>query len=186
MANTKAPGRSTTKTVKKTVKLKKTTKQPKKTTKRTEQSGTPHLNLERTREQLKTLGEKFGEAADKGLHDSLVTTKKQLGKLGEKLQEARHKGMHFAREIAEEVHRFATDATELTKTKIEIHNLKKERETLLQLMGEKLKNLSHAGQLTNVRSKFSYDLKKLDELEATIVEKEKDAETLSLDIKSIK
>jgi uncharacterized coiled-coil protein SlyX len=186
VANTKTPKKGTTKTVKKTVKPKRATKQPKKILKSNEQLGIPHPGLEKTREQLKILGEKFGEAADKGLHDSLVTTKKQLGKLGEKLQDARHKGMHFAREIAEEVHRFATDATDLTKTKIEIHNLKKEREILLQLMGEKLKNLSHAGQLTNVKSKFRYDLKKLDELEAAIAEKEKDAEALSLDIKSIK
>lgn len=186
MANTKDPGRSKTKTAKKTVKLKQTTKQSKKTTKRAEQSGTPHLNLDKTREQLKTLGEKFGEAADKGLHDSLDTTKKQLGKLGDRLQDARNKGMHFAREIAEEVHRFATGATELTKIKIEIHNLKKERETLLQLMGEKLKNLYHSDQLTDVKTKFSYDLNKLEEIEATIIEKEKDADSLSLDIRSIK
>lgn len=186
MASTKTPGTRKTKTVKKTVKLKQTTKQPKKTTKRYEPSETPHLSLEKTREQLKTLGEKFGEAADRGLHDSLETTKKQLGKLGERLHEARNKGMHFAREIAEEVHRFATDATELTKVKIEIHNLKKEREALLQLMGEKLKNLYHSGQFRNVQSKFSYDLNKLEKIEAAIIEKEKDAESLSLDIRSIK
>lgn len=186
MASTKTPGRRKTKTVKKTVKLKQTTKQPKKTTKRDEPSGAPHLSLEKTREQLKSLGEKFGEATDRGLHDSLDTTKKQLGKLGERLHEARNKGIHFAREIAEEVHRFATDATELTKVKIEIHNLKKERETLLQLMGEKLKNLYHSGQLKNVQSKFSYDLNKLEEIESAIIEKEKDAESLSLDIRSIK
>lgn len=185
MVNSRNRKKSTTKRVKKKVKITPVRRKSDRTSVATDQREAPHVMLEKTRQQLKSLGEKLSEAADKGLHDSLDGTKHQLSTLGARLQEAGHRGMQFVREIAEEVHRFATDATELTKIKIEIHNMNKERETLLQVMGEKLKNLYHANQLKNIRSKFSYDFKKLDELEASIREKQKDADTLSLDMKSI-
>jgi hypothetical protein len=180
MADKPSPKKRT----KKTVKRKTAGKRPERKN-GTARNKTTHNIISKTREQLKTMGEKFGETTDKGMHDTLDSTRKQLWKLGEKLYEAKDKGIHIAKEIAEEVQRFATDATELTRLKLEIHNMKKDRDNLLMLMGEKLKNMYHAGRLSNVRSKFQYDFNKLEELEAQIIKKEKEAKGRSMDIKAI-
>lgn len=183
MADTPSPKKRVTKSAKKTVPAK--TGESEETQKSAQQSADLY-GLEKTRKQLETLGKKFSEAADKGMHDTLDTTRKQLGNLGEKMHEAADKGIHFVKDLAEEVHRFATDATEITKIKIEIHNLKKERDSILMVMGQRLKNMYHARKLANIRSKFKSDMSRLDEIEADIAGKEKEAKKLSLHIRKIR
>jgi hypothetical protein len=185
MADTSSPKKRAVKSAKKTVAAKSKAGKPEKTEISEKQTADLH-GLEKTRKQLETLGKKLSEATDKGMHDTLDTTRQQLGKLGEKLHEAADRGIHLVKDLAEEVHRFATDATEMTKIKIEIHNLKKERDSILMVMGQRLKNMYHARKLTNVRSKFKSDMSRLDEIESDIAGKEKEAKKLSLDIRKIR
>lgn len=185
MADTSSPKKRAVKSAKKPVATKSKAGEPEETKIPEKQSADLHA-LEKTRKQIETLGKKFSEATDKGMHDTLDTTRKQLGKLGEKMHEAADKGIHIVKDLAEEVHRFATDATEKTKLKIEIHNLKKERDSIFLVMGQRLTNMYHARKLTNVRSKFQGDVSRLDEIEADIAAKEKESEKLSLDIRKIR
>lgn len=185
MARTSSSKGRASKTVKK-----KTGTRPQAPKQDTESDSAAHektrVMLERSREQLKAMADKIGHAADKGMHDTMDSTRKQLVKLGDLLHDAKDKGAHIFRDIAEEVHRFATEATDLTKLKLEIHNMKKEREGLLILMGEKLKNLYHSNELKNVGPKFRYDLERLDKLESDIEEKEQRAAGLSTELKNIR
>ncbi len=106
------------------------------------------------------------------LNDFAESTKKDLKKLGDKIHEATDKGVHIVKDIAEHVQRFASDATELTKLKIDLHSLKSERTKLYTLMGEQLRNLYISKKLTGIKKRFKDDFKRLDELEAAIAEKE--------------
>ncbi|MCK5512303.1 MAG: hypothetical protein KAI96_05815 [Thermodesulfovibrionia bacterium] len=144
-----------------------------------------HYALDTMRKQLKKLVDKLHEEKDVIPHLS-DTTRVQLKKLGDKLHEASDKGVHVAKEIAEKIRLFANETTEITKIKIELHSLKKQRENLLLLMGEQLRNLYKSHQLTHIQTKFTYDFKKLDELEATIAEKEKGIKKTSSNLKTIK
>jgi len=114
------------------------------------------------------------------LTDFAESTKEELRKLGDKIHEATDKGVHFAKEIAEDVQKFAKDATSFTKVKIELHNLKSEKEKLYSLMGEHLSNLYKEKKLTKMATRFRDDFKKLNELESAIEEKEKEAKRISL------
>ena len=107
------------------------------------------------------------------LSDFADSTKDELKKLGDKIHEATDKGVHIVRDIADHVQRFASDATELTKLRIDLHSLKNERTKLYTLMGEKLRNLYLSKKLTNIKKRFKDDFTRLDELEAAIAEKEK-------------
>ena len=107
-------------------------------------------------------------------------TKEDLKKLGDKIHEATDKGVHIVKDIADHVQRFATDATELTKLKIDLHNLKNERTKLYTLMGEQLRNLYISNKLTAIKRRFKEDFKKLDELETEIAVKEKQASGISI------
>ncbi len=185
MANTPSPKKRPPKSAKKTGTSKAKAGRSEETEISEKQSADLHA-LEKTRKQLEVLGKKFSEASEKGMHDTLDTTRKQLGKLGEKLHEATDKGMHIVKDLAEEVHRFAFDATEMTKIKIEIHNLKKERDSIFLIMGQRLRNMYHARKLSNVRAKFKDDMKRLYEIEEAISVKEKEASKLSLDIRKIR
>jgi hypothetical protein len=187
MADVPSPKKRTARSGKtaKTKKTKKTIGKPVKT-KSAQAKEHPYAALDRTREQLKKIGERITHISDtKEAHDLLNATRSQLGKLGDKLHEAADKGMHMVKDIAEEVHRFSHDATELTKIRIEIHNLKSDKNNLLTVMGEKLRNLHKAKKLANIKPKFKYDFNKLDELDKKISEKTKEADLLSLDIKEI-
>jgi hypothetical protein len=186
MTDTHSAKKRDSKTTKKTTKQKKSAgRQPSKT--KSDHVKIPALHtLDKAREQLRKLGDGLTEITEKKeVHDLLVATRSQLGKLGDRLHEATEKGMHAVKEIAEEVHRFSHDATELTKKKIEIHNLKNEKNNLLALMGQKLRNLHKAKKLSNIQPKFSYDFNKLDELDTLIAEKEREADNLSRDIYEI-
>ncbi len=119
-------------------------------------------------------------------HHKLDNTKARLKELGDKLSEAADKGVHAIKEVAEKIHQFAGEATDLTKLKIELHNLQKEREKFLILMGEQLRNLHKSNKLRNIQTKFKYDFKKIDEIETSIAEKEKEVSRLASDLKSIK
>jgi hypothetical protein len=185
MAGT-SPKKGVRKSPKKTAKPRASRKKPE-VSKDLDSMRATHITLEKTRDQLRKLGDKFSDIAEKkDVHDVMETTRVQLRKLGIKLHDATDKGIHVVKEIAEEVHRFSHDATELTKLKIEIHHLKSEHNKLLKLMGERLRNLHKANMLRDIHSKFSYDFQKLDELEENLARKEKEAEGFSLDIKTIK
>ncbi len=114
------------------------------------------------------------------LSDFAETTKADLNKLGEKIHEATDKGVHVVKDIADHVQRFARDATELTKLKIDLHNLRSERTKLYTLMGEQLRNLFISKKLTKIKTRFAGDFEKLQELEAAIVEKEQKAARISI------
>jgi hypothetical protein len=114
------------------------------------------------------------------LLDFTESTKEELRKLGEKIHEATDKGVHLARDIAEDVQKFARDATNLTKVKIELHNLREEKENLYSLMGQHLINLYREKKLTKIATRFKDDFKKLGELESAIAEKEKEAAGIKL------
>lgn len=112
--------------------------------------------------------------------DFAETTKAELKTLGDKIHEATDKGVHVVKNIADLVQRFAKDATELTKIKIELHNLKEEKTKLYTLMGEQLRNLYKSQKLSNIDKRFKEDFKKIDELEMAISDKEKQASGISL------
>jgi hypothetical protein len=114
------------------------------------------------------------------LSDFAESTKEELKKLGDKIHEATDKGVHLAKEIAEDVQQFARDATNLTKVKIELHNLKLEKEKLYSLMGQHLSNLYKEKKLTKIATRFRDDFKKLNELESAIEEKVNEAAGISL------
>jgi hypothetical protein len=134
--------------------------------KRTKQKETPLEEVESSMEGI-------------ALTDFAETTKEQLKKLGDIVHEATDKGVHVVKDIAEEVQRFARDKTELTKIKIKLHHLKAEREKLFTLMGEQLRNLYKSKKLTDIKKRFKADFEKLEELEKTIDEHEKQAGELS-------
>jgi len=125
-------------------------------------------------EDIESLMEKMA------LSDFAESTKEELKKLGDKIHEATDKGMHLAKEIAEDVQQFARDATNLTKVKIELHNLKSEKEKLYSLMGQHLSNLYKEKKLTKIATRFRDDFKKLNELESAIEQKEQEAAGISL------
>jgi hypothetical protein len=114
------------------------------------------------------------------LLDFAENTKEELRKLGDKIHEATDKGVHLARDIAEDVQKFARDATHLTKAKIELHNLRTEKEKLYSLMGQHLINLYREKKLTKIATRFKEDFKKFNELESAIAEKEKEAAGIKL------
>ncbi len=114
------------------------------------------------------------------LNDFAETTKADLKKLGDKIHEATDRGVHVVKDIAEHVQRFANDATELTKIKIDLHNLKSERTKLYTLMGEQLRNLYISKELTGLKKRFTSEFKKLDELETAIADKEKRSSNISI------
>jgi hypothetical protein len=133
------------------------------------------------------LGEVESSMDELALDDFAHTTKEELQKLGDKIHEATDKGVHMVKDIADHVQRFASDATELTKLKIELHNLKSERTKLYTLMGEQLRNLHVSKKLTNIQRRFKDDFKRLDELETEIAEIERKASGIPIaeDIKKL-
>ncbi len=142
--------------------------------------GPPINKMNDTVKQLKELGENLERAAEKGIYDSADKTQDHLKKIKDIISEATDKGVNTIREVTEKIHHFASEATELTKLKIELHNMQKEREKFLLLMGEQLRNLHKSGKVRNINKKFQYDFQKLDEIEAGIAEKEKEVSKHSL------
>jgi len=145
-------------------------KTAKKSTKKTKSNTTG-------KESLAAIKLKTGK---KSLSDLAQSTKEELIKLGDKIHEATDKGIHVAHEITEDVNRFAKNATELTKLKIDLHNLKEEKEKLFSLMGEQLRNLYKTDKLSRIKSRMKADFIRLDKLESLIDEKEKLASRISL------
>jgi DNA polymerase II small subunit/DNA polymerase delta subunit B len=113
------------------------------------------------------------------------TTQTQLKKISDKISASKEKDISILKDLAEKIRRFAGEATDLTKIKIEIHNLKNEHDNLLKVMGENLWNMHKAGTVKNVAKKFRYDFQKLEEIEKKIAEKEEEAAGITLDLKSI-
>ncbi|MEJ2048356.1 MAG: hypothetical protein P8Y60_00650 [Calditrichota bacterium] len=108
------------------------------------------------------------------------TTEEKLRRMGDKLSEAADKGVMALKEVFERVKDFSSDAAELTKLKIEIRNLKSDREKLYASMGKKLWDMKKEDQFRNVQSAFSEDFAKLEKFADKIAEKEKQAEKISL------
>jgi hypothetical protein len=127
----------------------------------------------RRKEKAATLEDIESSMEKMALSDFAESTKEDLRKLGDKIHDATDKGIHLARELSEDVQKFARDATNLTKGKIELHNLKTEKEKLYSLMGQHLSNLYKEKKLTKIATRFKDDFKKLNELESAIEEREK-------------
>jgi hypothetical protein len=108
------------------------------------------------------------------------TTEEKLRRMGDKLSEAADKGVMALKEVFERVKDFSSDAAELTKLKIEIRNLKSDREKLYASMGKKLWDMKKEDKFRNVQSAFSEDFAKLEKFADKIAEKEKQAEKISL------
>jgi hypothetical protein len=134
---------------------------------------------ESARKQLKKLGSKLGEERDimPQISDS---TREQLRKLGDKLGEATDKGVVIAKDVAERVRHFASEATELTKLKIELHKLKNSQERITLGIGEKLVSLYKAKKIAQIESTFKNEIARLEKLKAEISAKEKAIKKISL------
>ena len=108
------------------------------------------------------------------------TTEEKLRKMGDKLSEAADKGVMALKEVFDRVKDFSSDAAELTKLKIEIRNLKTDREKLYASMGKRLWEMKKEDKFRNVQSAFNEDFTKLEDFEDKIAKKEKQAEKISL------
>lgn len=144
------------------------------------------LKLDNILEQLKELGDRVTTTTDKNFHEALESAGTQFRTFRNRLNEAADKSVSAVKDVVEKIHQFSSEATDLTKIKLELHNLQREHEKLLLLIGEQVRNMYKANKLTNIRSKLKYDLKKLDELESGIDEKEKEVNRLAADLKTIK
>jgi hypothetical protein len=114
------------------------------------------------------------------LLDFAQNTKEDLKHLGDKIHEASDRGVHVAREIAEDVRHFAVNALNLTKVKIDLHNLRAERDSRYSTIGKKLLKLYKADKLSSVKKSFKKDFARLVEIESAISEKEKQEASSSL------
>ena len=108
------------------------------------------------------------------------STREQLSKFGDKLSEATDKGMNVAKDVAGKVRHFASEATELTKLKIEILKLKNSKDKLFFDMGKKLWALYESKTLSEVHSVFIKDFHELERLEAAIANKEIEVSKIKL------
>jgi len=118
-------------------------------------------------------------------HISKVT-QRQIRNLGDKVISAKDREKLLLKDITEKVRNFANKATQLTKLKIELHNLREEHEDLLKVMGDNLWNMHKADKMSNIKSKFKYDFKRLAELESEIADKKKTASEIAAYLKTIK
>ena len=113
-------------------------------------------------------------------------TQMQIRNLKEKVISAKDREKIILKDITEKVRNFANKATQLTKLKIELHNLQEEHEDLLKVMGDNLWNMHKADKVTNIKSKFKYDFKRLAELESEIAGKKKTVVEITGILKNIK
>ena len=129
--------------------------------------------------------QQLADASERNADDPMEKTRQQLHKLTEKLHEAAEKSIHAIKEVAADIQLYAKDTTELTKIRFDINHLIKERQKLLLLMGEKLRNMHRADKLTRIPAKFADDFKKLDEVEDKIEEMKKTEDILTAEIKAV-
>ncbi len=108
------------------------------------------------------------------------STREQLKKMGDKLSETTDKGVHMTKDVTERIRHFTSEASKLTKLKIEIYKMKSRRDNLISAMGEKLFKLHKTKKMKNVQTAFKTDFKKLDELKTNISKKEKEVSKISL------
>lgn len=109
-----------------------------------------------------------------------LSSEERIKHVGDRLSEAADRGVEMIREVFGKVKDFSVDATELTRLKVEIYRLKGDRERMLTVIGEKLWELRDSDKLTTIRSLFTEDFKKLDEINGEISKKEKAASKISL------
>lgn len=120
--------------------------------------------------------EKTGEAAQK----TAETVKEGASVVGEKVSEVASKGMEALKTGAKKVSHFTGEASKLAKLKVEIHNLKSARDRLFLEAGTKLWHLRQGKKLADVQTAFSEEFQRMAELQAQIMVKEKEAESISL------
>ncbi len=108
------------------------------------------------------------------------TTEEKIKRAGDILSDAADKGVDIARDIFKRVRHFSSEATELTKLKIEIRNLKGQREKLFNEMGGGLWDLFKTGKMADVEGTFADKFQRLKEIEDAIAEKEESAKNISL------
>jgi hypothetical protein len=163
----------------------KTTRKPSAAKKRTKKTASQESKEKRTEipavqpGQIQRPGNSEFDSKDM-LPQMSDATREQLKKLGDKLSEATDKGVHVARDIAERVRHFASEATELTKLKVEIHKLKSAHDRLIYDIGNKLVKLYKNQKLANIESTFSDDLTQLEYIKSQIAIKEKAVKKISL------
>jgi hypothetical protein len=129
-------------------------------------------------------------AIDSGNVNNVVSniseaTGRQLKRFRKGLGSAAETEPKVLKDISEKVRQFANKATELTRLKIELHNLKEEQETLLRVMGENLWNMHRAGKMTRLKTKFRYDFNRLEEVVTEIKEKKRAATRITRSLKKI-
>jgi hypothetical protein len=139
-----------------------------------------------TRKILKKVLKKISASEKKEMITHITdATQKQLQKIGDKVSATKEKDIGILKDLAKKIRLFANDATELTKIKITIHNLKHEHDSMLKVMGENLFNMHKSKKVKNVDTKFKYDFNKLEAIEKEIADKEKIVDELSHELSSI-
>jgi hypothetical protein len=109
-----------------------------------------------------------------------LSSEERVKHVGDRLSEAADRGVDIIRDVFGKVKDFSIDATELTRLKVEIYRLKGDKERMLTVIGEKLWELKDSDKLTGIRSLFTDDFKKLEEINGEISKKEKAASKISL------
>ena len=148
--------------------------------KKRKKTSAPTKSSDSIKEEDSTLGEIESSTDKTPILDFVHSTKEELRKLGEKIHEAADKSVSAVKHIAEDVQKFSKDATDLTKMKIDLHNLKADREKRYASMGRQLSKLNKAGNLRNIKTKFKNEFAQLDELESDIKTKEKQTAKIAL------
>jgi len=114
-------------------------------------------------------------------NDSDTTQKEDVVKnIEEKLTQAADKGMEIAKGVFQRVRQFSTEATELARLKLELRNLKMDREQLFRDMGKKLWRLNTENKFRGIKSAFSREFERLEKLDKKIAVKEDEAKKISL------
>ncbi len=100
----------------------------------------------------------------------------------DKVSDLADRGVAVARDVFERVKHFTSDATELTRLKVEILKLKSNRNKLFKEMGQKLWDLKKTNKFRGIQVVFTPYFKKLEELEKKISEKESEAKNIHISI----
>ena len=103
-----------------------------------------------------------------------------LDDIKEKLSEAANKGIEALKVGSERASQFANEATNLARLKIDLRNLKEERNRVYKRVGEGLWNAYKAENLSNVQELFAEEFQRLEELKDKIAATEQQVEEISL------
>ncbi len=132
--------------------------------------------------QEKTSTEEQQENASQASGTESKKQEQKTKSTSDSLNEAVEKGSVFIKDMYEKVRHFSGEATELTRLKIDIRNLKSEREHLYTDMGKRLWDLKQTGNFRGINSVFEKDFTRLEEIEKEIDNKEKEAKKKDLSL----